>query len=397
MTQLLDIPYIDVLDPAFHFASPQISAAREQHWYARTPVGLLILRYQEAADLLADTRLSPTGSGHLALHGITSGPIHRYLGSNMSSTERDNHVKLRAVLAPFLSPRRLAEAKGLARTTAHDLADRLTTDGSPSDLMADFADPLALSLFCHLTGLPADELQPYGSASADVGLVFALSLNTELRHQVEHSLQSLFSYIEQAMAARRATPSGTDLISALMKTGLPTHQQTSFLVSVIMGGHDAPMHQLGCALVALAEHPDQWERLAQDPALIPGAAEESLRWSAHTHTLRFAVEDLEVAGLAMARGDMAAVCNWSANRDPRAFDRPDLFDITRPRGRLPLAFGGGPFFCPGSALGKMVIEVGVEALTQRYTAPATAGPVRWRPALAAAYGPQHLPLVLQER
>ncbi|MER7820791.1 hypothetical protein ABTX79_37145, partial [Streptomyces sp. NPDC096153] len=70
---------------------------------------------------------------------------------------------------------------------------------------------------------------------------------------------------------------------------------------------------------------------------------------------------------------------------------------TRPRGRLPLAFGGGPFFCPGSALGKMVIEVGVEALTQRFTPPAAAGSVRWRPALAAAYGPQHLPLVLQER
>ncbi|MFJ9752868.1 cytochrome P450 [Streptomyces chartreusis] len=396
MTPLLDAPFIDVLNPAFHFASPQIHAAREQHWYARTPVGVLILRYQQAADLLADRRLSPTGNGHLALHNITSGPIHRYLGSNMSSTERANHLQLRTVLAPFLSPRRLADAQAFATASAQYLAARLPTD-QPSDLMADFASPLALSLFCHLTHLPVDELQPYASASADVGLVFALCLNNALRSQVESSLHSLFTYIEQAMVARQATAADTDLIGALLHTNLPTHQQTSFLVSVIMGGHDAPMHQLGCALVALSEHPHQWELLGKNPALIPAAAEESLRWSAHTHTLRFAGEDLKLADLTMARGDMAAVCNWSANRDPRVFDHPDVFDINRPRTRLPLAFGGGPFFCPGSGLGKMVIEVGVEALTQRFTPPTARGPVRWRPALAAAYGPQHLPLTLRER
>ncbi|MGW1729056.1 cytochrome P450 [Streptomyces sp. NPDC002306] len=395
MTQLLDIPFINVLNPAFSFASPQVSTAREQHWYAQTPLGIMVLRYQEATDLLADSRLSPTGNGHLALHGITTGAIHRYLGSNMSSTVRDSHARLRAVLAPFLSPRKLADARGFALATAHDLAGHLPA-GGPSDLMAEFANPLALAVFCHLTGLPVEKLRRYASASADVGLVFALSLGDEQRSHVEKSLQSLFDYIEQEMAAGQAQP-GTDIISALLHTELPLQHQISFLVSIIMGGHDAPMHQLGCALVALSEHPEQWELLAVDPHLIPGAAEESLRWSPHTHTLRFALENLEYKDLSLARGDMAAICNLSANRDPTAFENPDVFDITRPRGKLPLAFGGGSFFCPGSSLGKMIIETGIEALTQRFTPPAAARNILWRPVLAAAYGPQHLPLHLQER
>nr|WP_107909024.1 cytochrome P450 [Streptomyces chartreusis] len=395
MIKLFDIPFIDVLDPAFNFASPQISAARKRHWYALTPQGVLVLRYQEAAALLADSRLSPTGNGHLALHGITGGPIQRYLGSNMSSTARDSHAQLRAVLAPFLSPRRLADARHFALQTAHELARRLRP-GQSVDLMADYAGPLALTVFCHLTGLSVEDLQHHASASADAGLVFALSLSDGQRHYVETSLQSLFTFIDDSIAARRTQP-GTDIITALLKTKLPLQQQASFLISIIMGGHDAPMHQLGCSLVALSEHPQQWELLASRTDLVPRAAEESLRWSAHTHTLRFGLEDLEYQDLSLARGGVVAVCNWSANRDPTAFDNPDVFDITRPRGRLPLAFGGGSYFCPGSGLGKMIIEVGVEALTQRFKPPTFTGDIVWRPAVAAAYGPRHLPLNLKER
>ncbi|MFJ4866716.1 cytochrome P450 [Streptomyces sp. NPDC088748] len=346
-------------------------------------------------DILSDCRLSPTGNGHLALHGITSGPIHRYLGSNMSSAARESHLGLRTVLAPFLSPRKLVKAREFALTTARDLAEGLRL-GEPTDLMAEFANPLALAVFCHVVQLPVEEIRRHGSASADVGLVFALSLDDAQRTHIEHSLESLFEYIDEGLTTRRNQP-GTDIMSALHKTELTVQQQTSFLISIIMGGHDAPMHQLGCALVALSEHPEQWQLLAEHPHLISGAAEESLRWSPHTHTMRFALEELTYQDLELGCGDVVAVCNRSANRDPVAFENPDTFDAARPRGRLPLAFGGGQFFCPGSGLGKIIMEVGIQSITERFAPPTAAGEILWRPVLAAAYGPRCLPLALQER
>ncbi|GAB3665558.1 cytochrome P450 [Actinocorallia lasiicapitis] len=388
-----EIPFIDLFRPEFTFADPSLAEARERHWYASTAVGTLVLRYQEAADLLADGRLGPGGDGHLALHGITDGPVHRYLGTNMSGTERADHARLRSVLAPFLTPQRVGSVREFAARTARRLAAELPS-GEPSDLVGRFADPLALLTFCRLTGLDAEGLRHCGSA--DAGLVFALALSGEDRSRVETSMSRLFAYLEETARERRRTP-GDDVMSAALRGDLPDRQRDSLLISLIMGGHDASAHQLGAALAVLAEHPAQWEVLAADPGRVPGAVEESLRWAAHTHTLRFVREEMDYQGRRFTAGEVVAICNWTANRDPRVFARPDVFDVARARPRLPLAFGGGAYFCPGSILGKMIMEVGVEALTGRFLPPEPAGTVIWRPPLAAAFAPAALPLRLSER
>jgi len=388
-----DIPHIDVRDAAFRFDQPDIMAARERHWYARTAMGPLVLRYDDVAGLLADRRLSPTGAGHVRVHGITAGPIHDYFAINISSRPAADHGQVRALLAPFLRPLRLDQA----RTAATSIADRLLAglaEYPECDFMSGFADPLTIEVFCGLFGIPIEDYPRFGPWSADVGLVFGLTLDG-LRARVEEDMASLFSYFEDLLERRRVRGTG-DFVSSLVRAeaeqGISEQQCLSTLVSLIMGGHDAPMHQLGCAVLTLAQHPDQWRLLGERPELAGQAVEEALRWSAHTHTMRFALSDLAYRDVELAAGELLITCNSAANRDPRAFDRPDEFDITAKRRRLAIAFGGGPYFCPGNALARMELEVALVALTGRFPPPEVTGDVRWRPPTTTAYGPETLPL-----
>ncbi|MGX7826460.1 cytochrome P450 [Actinokineospora sp. 24-640] len=392
MTAVGQAPHIDVTGPGFHFGRSDVHAARELGWHARTPIGPMVLRYAEATDILADRRLSPTGAGHLALHGIDSGPIHDYFSVNLSSRARNDHVRLRAVLAPYLGSRRLACLRAFATARARELAEGLAGE---AEVMSDFAGPLAFAVCCELLGLPPEDADRFAAASAEVGLVFSLSMDG-LRPLVEAHLATLSDYFDDLLARRLREP-GADFVSALAAAmaaeGISRAQCRSVLTSLVMGGHDAPMHQVGCAVAALAEHPEQWALLGGEPRLADRATEEILRWTAHTHTMRFAVADFEYAGLAVPIGGPVLTANTAANRDPRAFARPEVFDIAAERRRPPIAFGGGPYFCPGSALGRMLIAVAVTALTGRFTPPSAAGPSRWRPRTTTAYGPDHLPLI----
>lgn len=391
-------PFVDIQAESFRFDQDDLFEAAREHWFARTELGPLVLRYDEACDILADRRLSPTGQGHLRVHGITGGPIHDYFSVNLSSRATVDHGRLRGLFAPYLTPRRLATIAPDIETAADRLCDRLVGP-EHRDFVAEYASPLAIGVFSELIGLPLADVDRFGPPSADVGLVFGLRLDG-VRDRVETAMVSLFDYFRELMQRRGQEPA-TDFVSALAalhaETGVDPQQCLSTMVSLIMGGHDAPMHQLGCAVAVLAEHPEQWDWLGRHPELASAAVEELLRWSAHTHTMRFAVEDFDYRDLHLDRGDVVITCNTVANRDPSAFADPLRLDISMRRSRTPIAFGGGPFFCPGHALAKLEISLALRALTRRFTAPELATGARWRPPVTTAYGPEYLPLRFSER
>nr|WP_272956050.1 cytochrome P450 [Actinopolymorpha rutila] len=145
-------------------------------------------------------------------------------------------------------------------------------------------------------------------------------------------------------------------------------------------------------MAGLLAHPEQWLRLVGDRALLEPAAEEMLRWwTPVIHFRRTATADTTLGGVRIGAGDKVVVYFASANRDPRAFDRPDAFDVGR-RPNDHLAFGHGPHFCLGSALGRRQITAMYAALLDRFATAEPAGDlVRLRSNFQN--GLKHLPVV----
>jgi len=177
-------------------------------------------------------------------------------------------------------------------------------------------------------------------------------------------------YIRKLIAHRRAN-SGDDLISALIaakedRDRLSDDELLSMILLLIVAGHETTVNLIASGMLALLEHPDQLERLQSDPGLIKPAVEELLRFTApvETATERFAREDLELAGVRIAKGDLVLAAIASANRDESQFMNPDTLDITREPNKH-LAFGLGIHFCLGASLARLEGQTAINTLLAR--------------------------------
>jgi len=170
-----------------------------------------------------------------------------------------------------------------------------------------------------------------------------------------------------------------------------------FLIQLLVAGNETTRNSISGGLVALAENPDELDRLAADPTLVPTAVEEVLRWTTPvTSFMRTAVHDTQLAGTAIAAGDPLLLLYASANRDPSEFGpTADSFDV----GRHPnhhVALGHGPHFCLGAALARLELTALLEGVTARWRRLTLAGPVV-RSGSAVIAGIRAAPLALEAR
>jgi cytochrome P450 len=202
-------------------------------------------------------------------------------------------------------------------------------------------------------------------------------------------------------AARRAEPRD-DVVSMLAGVSedgdaLSEAELGMFLIQLLVAGNETTRNATSGGLVALAERPEQWQRLADDRSLVPSAVEETLRWTTPvTSFLRTAVRDTELSGVQVAAGDPVLLLYASANRDPREFGpEADRFDV----GRNPnhhVAFGFGAHFCLGAALARAELAVMLDALLDRVERLEPAGPVE-RTGSSVINGIRRAPLRLYPR
>ena len=169
-----------------------------------------------------------------------------------------------------------------------------------------------------------------------------------------------------------------------------------FFSLLIAAGSETTRNAIALGVAALVEHPDQWEALQADGALVGPAVEEILRWTSPTlYNRRTATADVEVAGQKIAAGDKVTLWWASANRDEDAFDDPFRFDVTRtPNPHV--AFGYRSHFCLGANLARMEIRIVLEEMLERFDGVALDGPIkRFRTNKHA--GVRHMPITLRRR
>jgi cytochrome P450 len=390
-------PFIDLLDPNFDFYSADLAAAREQHWYARSPIGPVVLRHAEVAELLRDHRFKLGGDGYLKVHNITSGPLYDWWSNALISVELADYHRLRGLMNRTFTPRSIADLQPFIRTTVHRLADQITAE-TPHDFIEVFADPLAALVMCEVLGVPTEDYARFHSWTGDIAMAFSRAdLTGEVLARVDAAIVEMSEYIAELLVHRRREPGG-DVLSALLAAeesgdAITMDELHSLTLLLVWAGHDTTARQLGRAMVTFSEHPEQWHRLRRDPALVTGAVEEICRWTPQTRlTTRYALEDLDLYDLKVPAGSQLLACVASANRDPRAFADPDRFDIAADRKAHHFVFGGGIYHCLGAALARLELAEALATLSTRFGAPETVGPVRWRPPMSFIHGPEVLPL-----
>jgi cytochrome P450 len=314
-------------------------------------------------------------------HGILVEEIGTTYDSapTMMHTDPPEHTRYRKLVRPGFTQSVVRSLEDLVRTRTGALLDQLadgSAGGAAVDVVSELAVPLPIQLIAQLLGLPPDDEQRlfrWSEAAIPGATDWPEDERMELLTEMTVELLGL-------AAARRAEPRDdvVSMLAAYEEDGeqLRDDELGMFLIQLLVAGNETTRHAISGTFVALADHPEQHERLAADPSLVPSAVEEVLRWTTPvTSFLRTAVDDTELSGTAIAAGDPVLLLYASANRDEAEFGpTADTFDV----GRTPnhhVALGFGPHFCLGAALARLELTALLEGILERWSHIGRAGDV----------------------
>ena len=342
----------------------------------------LVTGYAAAREALNHPDLSKDMHAALARDGavVAEGLPGPAFARHMLSVDPPDHTRLRAMAAKAFTRTRLDDLEPKIRRTTDELLSALAAQGDgPVDLVAAFAVPLPFSVIGDLLGIDRPDQQRLAGWFATLLTPYA----GEPPPAAVAASDQIVGYLEGLVDRGSALPDGLvrDLVLA-GEEGLLTRQELlSTVFQLVVAGHDTTTSLIGNGVAALLQHPDQWDTLLADPALVPQAVEEFLRFDAPVphSTFRYAVRDVTVAGTVIPAGVQVLVSLASTGHDPERNLEPDTLDVTR-TGATHLAFGHGIHHCLGARLARLEGEIAFTALLKRFPTMRLAVPadeLRW--------------------
>lgn len=281
-----------------------------------------------------------------------------------------SHTRLRDPLTQAFNARQIEKLRDLSVDSAHRLIDAFPSGGN-IDLIRDFAAPLPVRIICGLLDIPLENADMLRRATGPLTSTLDIApLDADRLHAANEATRVLQDYFSAMVNERRANP-GDDLISKLATLSdesepLTNDEIVSNVILLFAAGHETTSNMIGNALVSLHRNPAQLEKLKNNPSLMPKAVAECIRYDGSVQMVtRVVSEDVEIAGVKLARDTALFASIGAANRDPARFDDPDTLDIERDdHGRL-LSFGGGIHYCLGARLALLELETSLAALFER--------------------------------
>lgn len=300
--------------------------------------------------------------------------------ASMLRLDPPDHTRLRALVSKAFTARAVEAMRPRIELLVDELLGKVEARGR-MELVADFAAPLPVIVIAELIGVPpADHAEFHRLSNEAVKLLGDGPLEDKRRGTV--GMQALREYFARIVADRRVEPRD-DLVSAMVAAEeagdrLSQGELLSTLVLLLVAGNETTTKLIGNSLLALLAHPNELERLRAEPALMPQAVEELLRYDGPVQlTSRLAREDREIAGRAVRKGEQVVLLLAAANRDPEAFPDPDRLDLGR-RDVRHLAFSQGTHFCLGAQLARLEASLALGALVTRFAELRVVKPaVRW--------------------
>jgi cytochrome P450 len=287
------------------------------------------------------------------------------------------HDRIKALFQRGFTPKRIAEHEPAIREITTGVLDRLVGHET-CDLVTEVAQPVVSRVIGSFMGIPPEDDEIWARLMNTTLGAGDPDINPEgVEVVMQRDVPEIFERCGRLMAARRENPTD-DLTSVLVHSEVDGHRLEDH--EIVMGffllvaaGNDSTKATYCSGMRALMENPDQRRLVLDDPSLIPGAVEESLRmFPAFAHFRRTATRDTELGGRPIREGDKVVMWYVSSNRDESRFDDPDRFDITRETEHQ--AFGaGGRHFCLGTALARLELRVLFEETLARFPAMELAG------------------------
>ncbi len=367
-------PAFNPWDPA-HRRDPHAfwSSARELAGlpFARGPVtGRTIwfpLRYDDVVVALRHPMLGKEPEKHLGsdILGddlIGQGPFD-VLGKNMLFVDPPDHTRLRRLVREPFSARAIADLEPRIRAITAELLDPL---GDDFDLISEFALPFPVRVIAELLGVPAADQSRFRAWTQ------AILGRGATEEQMLGAGMEFIQYLNELADLRRADPAA-DLVTYLLTVEEEgerlDHQEFLAMVFLLLvAGHETTVNLIGNGTLELSRNPDQVAHLAADPAgRSEAAVEELVRFHGpvESATMRWAYEDIALAGVQIAAGDVVVPMLMAANRDPRQFEDPDRLHLAR-RPNRHLGFGMGIHLCLGAPLARLEARVAFEELLRRW-------------------------------
>ncbi len=323
------------------------------------------------SDIIAVDSNHRVFSSDSELGGITifDGPQPREQTSFIS-LDPPSHDQQRKVIAPMFAPESIKVLEPLIRSRAAAILDELPR-GEDFDFVDKVAVELTSQMLATLFDFPFEDrrLLPRASDLILAPIEPGGIVESEEQRQVEFF--QIFAKFVALWDERLAKPPQHDLISMLC------HNPATFrsapeaylgnIILLIVAGSDTTRHSITGGLLALNQNPDQYDKLRADPALIESMVPEIIRWqSPVAHMRRTALDDIELGGKRIKRGDKVIMWYVSGNRDEEAIDRPDEFVIDRERPRQHVSFGFGIHRCVGMRLAEMQLRIMWEEILKRF-------------------------------
>jgi cytochrome P450 len=383
---------LEKLTPEFYANPyPTYRALRENEPVKRLPNGSMFLtRYDDLVTAYKNTRAFSSDKKKEFAPKYGASPLYEHHTTSLVFNDPPAHTRVRRLIMGALSPRAIAAMEPDLIALVDRLLEAIAAKGD-FDLIDDFASAIPIEVIGNLLDVPHEERGPLRDWSLAILGALEPVVGPEASARGNKAVTDFLAYLEGLVAHRRAKPGNPerDVLTRLIEgeengERLTEKELLHNCIFLLNAGHETTTNLIGNGLVALSDHPAEKRRLIDNPSLIKTAVEEMLRFeSSNQLGNRMTTEPVELGGVTLAAGTPVTLCIGAANRDPRQFADPEMFDIGRTPNRH-LAFGTGAHQCAGMALARLEGAIAISRFLARFPdhvlkgEPVRGGRVRFR-------------------
>jgi cytochrome P450 len=345
-----------------------------------------VTHYEEALATLLDDRFSVDPRSAMTPEQLEQQPEmpeeFRLFSRSILALDPPDHTRLRRLVQPSFTGRGMEALRGSIQQIADDLLDKAERDAAGRgevtpdrrmDLIEAFAYPFPVTVIGDMLGIPREDRETIRGWTENLLSAERIGRGREVDEEVRAGLREFIGYLKDLFETKRQEPT-EDMISRMVHAEddgdiLDEEEMLATVFLMFLAGHVTTVNLICNGVVALLRHPEQLEKLKENPELLAkGVVEETLRYWGPVEFVgrRIAKEDITLNGTMIPTGEQATVSLAAANRDPERFSNPNAFDISRPEANRHLAFGKGIHVCLGAPLARVEGQVAFATLFGRY-------------------------------